>query len=58
MHMDQYTDINLNEMIAWRRHFHMYPELSGSERDTATFLLEAGILLQILTSATIIRNLT
>lgn len=31
--------INLNEMVEWRRHFHMYPELSGCEKETASFII-------------------
>ena len=32
--------INLDEMIAWRRHFHMYPELSGNEKNTAFYVMK------------------
>ena len=28
------------EIIAWRRHIHMYPELSGKEYKTAEFIVE------------------
>lgn len=29
-----------NDLILWRRHLHMYPELSGQEFQTATFIRE------------------
>ena len=29
-----------NELIEWRRHIHMYPELSGREKNTAKFIVE------------------
>ncbi len=29
-----------DELIEWRRHFHMYPELSGKENKTAKFVAE------------------
>ncbi len=32
--------INKEEIIAWRRHFHMYPELSGEEKETAGYIAE------------------
>ena len=35
-------EINREHVIAWRRHFHQYPELSGEERETAGFI--AGLL--------------
>jgi amidohydrolase len=36
--MNKFALINLDEMIIWRRHFHMYPELSGSEKETASYI--------------------
>ena len=30
--------INKDELIDWRRHFHMYPELSGKEEKTSEFI--------------------
>ena len=29
-----------NELVEWRRHIHMYPELSGREKNTAKFIVE------------------
>ena len=33
-------DIPVEEMIAWRHHFHQYPELSFKEYETAKFVEE------------------
>ena len=30
--------INKENIIAWRRHFHLHPELSGQEQQTALFI--------------------
>ena len=36
------TDLkkNFNEVVSWRRHFHMFPELSFKEKNTAKFIEE------------------
>jgi len=32
------VDIAKDILVAWRRRFHMYPEISGTEKETATFI--------------------
>lgn len=36
------TDLkkNFDEVVSWRRHFHMFPELSFKEKNTAKFIEE------------------
>lgn len=49
--MSDFGTINLDEIITWRRNFHMYPELSGNEKETAAYIMkqlnEFGLMTEI-----------